>query len=334
MFKRLILLFVATCAFAGMPPLAFAEMPPLEDARVSIPYPELKALWQAAQPARPAPAPPVAARLLAARYHLTCQPGQVQGDAEFEVQSFVDEWILVPLFGESAQLDAVEPPDANVLIHDGQYTLAVNRAGLTKIKVHFAVKLDANPDSESLRLAVNPAAINTIALEGVPEGQVAQVEGGTLIAGEKGQASFRLPAKDTLSLTLQKPAPAPPAPAPITPSRWRVASQALVSFADGKAVYEAQMTADTDAGSGLSMDLQLSPGMRVTEITGDDLVHWQPGNPVHIAWQTRDILSRTFHLRYEVPHSIAPGDWTFRVPQVDGWQKRERPLRGRRGFRS
>ncbi|MGB8354245.1 MAG: hypothetical protein WCD79_10185 [Chthoniobacteraceae bacterium] len=308
MLKHLILLFVTTTAFA--------ELPPLEDARVSIPYPELKALWQAAQPVKTEEVPPVAARLLAARYHLSYQPGQVEGIGEFEVQCFTKEWTFVPLFGEPAQIDSVEPPDASVFVREGQYVLVVNQPGLTKVKVHFAAKLEANADSESLRLAVNPAAINTVTLDGVPDGKVAQVEGGTVIAGDKTKASFRLPAKNILALVLQKPAPAPPAPLPITPSQWRVDSQALVTFADGKAVYDVQMTVNTETGSGLSMELQLAPGTRVIEVKGDDLVRWQPGNPLRITWQTRDILSRTVHLRYEVPHAIAPGEWTLRIPQV------------------
>jgi len=305
-FKHLILLFAAVAALGAEPAL--------ERASVTIPYSELKTLWQAAQP-QPlsAPEPPVAAELLAARYDLTCQPGQLRGTAEFDVQCFQNKWTTIPLVGAWAQVDAIEPADANVIVKNGSYTLVLERAGRSKIKLHFAAKLASDGETDSLRLAISPATINTLTLDAIPDGKTVQVEGGTAIVIEKNKAAFRLPAKDLLDLSLHTiAAPLPPP----TPSRWRVNAESLVQFADGKLNYETMLAARADVGSGLSMDLQLPAGAHVTDVAGDDIVRWRCADTLHIEWKTRDVLSRVIAVICEIPFAAAPGDWQLAAPKV------------------
>src|ERR1044072_4183517 len=82
-------------AFAAEP----AAVPEFGDARVTLPYGELKTLWQAAQPEKPPEKrkPPVEATLLAARYQLTLKGDQASGVVDYETQSFSDEWTVIPL---------------------------------------------------------------------------------------------------------------------------------------------------------------------------------------------------------------------------------------------
>src|SRR3954470_6603770 len=96
----------AASAFADPP----AAAPDLKEAHVTLPYPELKALWQAAQRETPEKGkPPVEATLLAARYQLTLKGDQAAGLVEYEAQSFTDEWTIIPLLGAQTQIDEVEP---------------------------------------------------------------------------------------------------------------------------------------------------------------------------------------------------------------------------------
>src|SRR5438128_1643461 len=79
--KRPIMLVTCCAMFARVAAAQTNTAPPdLNDARVTIPYQELKSLWQAAQrekekPAQP-PKPPVAATLLSARYDIAVGSGQ------------------------------------------------------------------------------------------------------------------------------------------------------------------------------------------------------------------------------------------------------------------
>ena len=101
-FAQLAALGFALFAFAAEPP----SPPDLTEARVTLPYSELKALWQAAQ--REAPEkrkPPVEATLLSARYQIALKGDQASGVVEYETESFTDEWTVIPLLG--AQTAAV-----------------------------------------------------------------------------------------------------------------------------------------------------------------------------------------------------------------------------------
>ena len=87
-FAQVAAVALASSVFAAEAPAA----PDLSDARVTLPYGELKTLWQAAQHEAPEKRkPPVEAALLAARYQLVLKGDQATGVVEFETQSFTDE---------------------------------------------------------------------------------------------------------------------------------------------------------------------------------------------------------------------------------------------------
>lgn len=194
-----------------------AELPDLNDARVSIPYAELKSLWQASQRDKEAekPKPPVDAMLLSARYQLTLQPGQTGGVAEFEAQSFRDGWTLIPLIGSEAQLDKVEPQEARIILRDGRHTLVLDKPGKTVLKLHFAAKLTSDASGEHLRLPIPEAPVSCLTLNAIPDNKVLSVKDATQVSSAKGTADYRLPAKDCFEIDLQPVAPPPVA------SRWK-----------------------------------------------------------------------------------------------------------------
>src|SRR4051794_4700615 len=89
--------------------------PNLNEARVTLPYPELKALWQAAQRETPEKRkPPVEAALLSARYQVTLKGDLAAGVVEYEVENFTDQWTTIPLLGAQTQIDDIEPADAQL----------------------------------------------------------------------------------------------------------------------------------------------------------------------------------------------------------------------------
>jgi hypothetical protein len=314
---QIALLAVAVSALAAAPPPAAG--PDLSEARVTLPYSELKTLWQAAQHEAPEKRkPPVEATLLSARYQLVLKGDQATGVVEFETQSFTDEWTVIPLLGAQTQIDEVEPADVQLITRDGRFALVTNRIGKQKIRIKFAAKLTGTTEAAHFRLAIAPAAINTLSVAGIPEKQTLRIAGATQLSSEKDRAGYRLPAQDQLAFDVIPEK----AVVPITPSRWKLDAQALVQFGDGKLNYTARLAANTEQGSGLTMELEFPPGVDVTKITGADLSDWQTtttenqSRRVQLRWQTRDVLRRELEVEYNFAQPLTGGEWNLKSPQL------------------
>ena len=296
----------------GMLPLgALAELPDLGDARVNIPYSELKTLWEAAckKPLSESSPKPISAAVLSARYSINLGKSEASGVAEIELQTFQDDWVILPLLGAEAQLERIEPENARVFLKEGRYVFLSERAGKTSLKLHFGVPLALNGSTQALKLTVPQTAVSSLTLGTVPDGKLVQVRNATL--SQAGQ--YRLSASGTLELEVITPAPAP------VPSRWRTEAQALAEFADGRLQYRVWVAASAASGSGLSIELKLPPGARVTKVSGDDLARWTLHERLRLEWQTRDLLRREFEVVYNVPHSAGAGTWRLQLPEpVDG----------------
>jgi len=312
MFKfALTSVIVLQCAFC------LAETSDFNEARVTLPYKELKSLLDAANLGRtPDKAKsPVTSTLLSARYQLALQSGYAEGSVEIEAQSFSDEWTLIPLIDASAQIDRTEPADAQIVVRDGCYALVTNHAGKTKITIHFASPIASEGGAQSFEIPFAPAAIKTLNLSGLPEGQIARVPGGTAIASGKGITNYRLPKEQTVEVKI---IPQPEPPEPPVPSHWKIETQALVHYGEGKLRYQAHVSVFAESGSGLDIDLILPVSARVLEIKGDDLQNWTAGKTLRINWKTRNLLSREFDLNYEIPQPATAGEWKLQAPRVAG----------------
>lgn len=303
-------------AFAAEP----AAVPDLGEARVTLPYGELKALWQAAQREHTPEKrkPPVEATLLAARYQLALKGDQASGVVDYETQSFTDEWTVIPLLGAQTQIDEVEPAEVQLIVREGHYALVTNHTGKQKIRIKFAAKLTATTDGAHFHLATSPASINTLSVSGIPDKQMVRIAEATQLSAEKDRASFRLPAQDQLDFDVipEKPL-APPAP-----SRWKLGAHALVQFGDGKLNYTAHLAANTDHGSGLAMEFEFPAGVNVTKLNGADLADWQAVTTesqtrrVHVRWQTRDVLRRELEVEYNFAQPLTAGEWSLKSPRL------------------
>ncbi|HKP03243.1 MAG TPA: hypothetical protein VJU77_07725 [Chthoniobacterales bacterium] len=312
---RLALLMAATCAL-GAPT---APVPDLKAAEVTLPYPELKALWQAAQHETPERRkPPVESALLSARYQVALKGEVAAGVVEYEIESFTDEWITIPLLGAITQVDEVEPVDVQLIVRENHYALVTNRPGKQKLRLRFAVKLNGATEGARFVLEAAPAAINTLSVTGLPEKQTLRIPDATQLSAEKDRITYRLPARERIEFELVPEKPVTP---PIL-SRWNLDAQALVSFAEGKLNYEGRLAANTDNGSGLTMELELPAGFEVTKVTGADLDHWRVSKAenqarrLHLRWQTRDVLRRQVEIAYGAPQSLTGKEWNLKAPRL------------------
>ena len=312
------LLFLAAGASA---PATQPDNPPdLTEARVTIPYAELKELWQAAQGAKAAGAsrPPVEAALLSAHYQLAFAADQVEGVAEYETQSFDADWTTIPLIGAEAQIESINPPDAQILLRDGHYALVTHGLGKQTVKIQFAAKMTPSSAGPHLRLPISPASINTLLVTGIPENEVASVAGTTQIAAGKNQATFRLPARNQIDVDfVAKESLAPP-----MPSSWKIDPQIFVRLGDGRLSYRARLAAQADNGSGLSMELEIPPGATVSKITSIDLAEsriatGEDGKRVaRLRWETRNVLRREIEIEYDLPEPPAGAEWKLESPRL------------------
>src|SRR3954449_12807817 len=105
---RLGLLALAASAWAAAP----VSTPDLNEARVTLPYSELKALWEAAHREQSEKRkPPVEAALLSARYQIAVHGDLGAGVVDYEIENFTDDWIAIPLLGAQTQVEEIEPAD-------------------------------------------------------------------------------------------------------------------------------------------------------------------------------------------------------------------------------
>ena len=293
---------------------SLAQTADLSDARVTLPYPELKSLWESAQAAKQPEkvVPPVDAALLSARYDLTLKDGYAEGAVEIELQCFCEEWTVIRLIASETQIDRVEPVDTEVINRDGFYAAMIKGVQRKKVTLHFASPTSTANGSESIPIPWISSPIRTLTLHGLQKGKTATVNGGTLIATADGTISYRLPSEKTVQLLVATPPEAP------VPSHWKTETEAMVHFADGRLRYEAHLSAFAQNGSGLDIELALPPSARVLEVKGEDIDGWSAAKTLVVHWKTRDFLTRELDLVYEIPQSATAGKWKLQAPSVLG----------------
>lgn len=311
------LLLAALTAHAAEP-----SVPDLGHAYVTIPYAELRALWEAGQrrpePVKePAPAP-VAFLVHRADVRLELGESSSAIDATFEVESLDAKWQTIPLLGGDARLDKAEAGERSVIWSDG-YALLTNAAGKTPVALHLATR-GAKHLATPLTLKLGSASVKRLTISGVPAGQEVRVNGQAAATGKDGIALVYLPGEaGEVSIELAAPK-MEEAPKPITPSHFQTQSQTLVHFAEGRLRFLARVFARTDDGSGMEMTLALPANASAITVSGEDLADWSQSRAddgrrlLRVRWKTRDVLDREVALAYAVPQSPLADQWTLQVP--------------------
>lgn len=311
-----------------------AQEPPAQDfgrAYVTIPYSELRALWEAGhdkpQPPREPEAPPVAA--LVHRADLRLQFSDAGGvlDAEFDVEMLGTQWQTIPLLGGDVRLDKADAGERSVIWKDG-YALLTNTAGKTPIALHLATR-GAKQMAFPLKLNLCSASVKRLTVTGVPAGLEVRVNGQAAAAMKDGMAVFHLPG-DAGEVSIELGAPKKiEAERPITASHWRTQSEVLVRFAEGRLRFLSRLFAQADDGSGLEMAVEVPANAAGVTVVGEDLADWSQTRAddgrriLRVRWKTRDVLDRELAVTYAVPQSPLAEEWTLQGPlAADGGEAR------------
>ena len=309
MLKKFVLLIALTSAADAQ----HATPPELNDARITIPYSELKELWKAAQQNTLAPSkPPVSAALLSARYNVELGDDHLVGVVEFETQSFTDEWTMLRLVPATLQVDKIEPAGANLVAIEGALSLLTNHAAKQQVKLHFTAPLVQEGDDARAQLPSSAAVANLLTVRGVPADKTLHVGNAAAVSSAKDVAVFRLAAQEPIELRIAAISKTPNAP-----TQWQTAAQCFVRFSDDVLHYAAHVTAIANGGSAQSLRLKLPAGARVIAVESEDLASWRSDDSliVTVQWRSANVPQRQVDVSYDLPQA-AEGEWTLHAPEA------------------
>lgn len=201
----------------------------LAGAAVTLPYTELKSLIESGK--KPAPAePPVPFAILSAEYRLAPGESSLSGAAAFEVASFRQGALLVPLIADSVVVSRIEPAEAAIVVKDGFYNLLVDGPKRQTVTLHFDWKGKMDGDSLSFQCGISPAAVSELALSPVPEGASVDVAGAVQ---EAKSGSWHLGALGRMEIRMAKKSGTQAGTVVAMPAVVREASSAMRIVSDG-----------------------------------------------------------------------------------------------------
>ncbi len=306
-----------------------ADLPDVANARITIPYSELKALWVAAQQDKRAAAPkaPVTGAITSVRYEIELRGENAVGIVEFDTQTFTDDWTILPLISSDTPVERIEPADASIIVRDNNFALLTNRASKQHIKMHFGANLLQEGEGSRLKVGSSPALAKLVTIRGVPADKVVRIQHATQVSLSKEASVFRLAPQESLEIQL---VPVPTTKA--SPSQWQISVQCLAKFSDDVLQYQALVTAAATGGSATDLSLTLPSNARISSITGEDLASWRSDESssntrtIAVRWRSPGITNRKIDIVYELPQN-AEGEWTLHAPQA-GEGKTLRPIFG------
>ena len=301
---------------------AESPAPDLRGATVTIPYSELRALWEASQrkPEPPKEAAPAPVSFVVHRAEVRLDLGEATSaiTATFDAESLDAKWQNIPLLGGDAQLDKADAAEQAVIWDDG-YALLTKAAAKTPVALHLTTR-GTKQFLTPLKLMLGSASVKRLTISGIPSGQEIRVNEQRAVANKEGIALVHLPGEaGEVSIELSAPK-IEVAPKPATPSIWRTESQTIVRFTEGRLGFLSRVFARADDGSGFEMTLSLPPNASLFTVTGADLADWTQSRAddgrrlVRVRWKTRDVLDREVMLAYAIPQSPLADQWTLQAP--------------------
>jgi hypothetical protein len=206
--------------------------------------------------------------------------------------------------------------DAEVVRHNGGYCLLAPGPGEYELTMRLATPdpADATAD-QGLRLTPAAATRNRLVISGIPDGASVRIDGLSPAESGPGRAVYDLPGIGGQIQVLVEPV------RPVIPSDWVVQSEVLVQYQEGMLHYDGRVYCRADAGSGLSMDLRLPGGAHAVTVVGEDLddallgPREESGRPLHIQWNTPDILDRTLQITYQAAQPPLTPQWELAAPR-------------------
>ena len=297
-----------------------------KQAQVTLPYSEVKELWEAAKARSVEPEeaqPPVQAVVRSMKADVGIGEETIQLSVTFEVESFEDGWHSIPLLGGSAQLVSVEPAGASVVWKDDGYVLLRDEAGESAVTLAFSKTRKGGRRELILDLVPRNATVQVLSVVGVPRDRGLELNGSPLPV-MNGTATTALSQNlGSLKLGLIAAMEDSARPKVAVPSSWDVSSQILTRYDDGALHYEARLFAQDRTGAGDEMALQLPKNARNVAVQSDSIAATRPTRTgegelrYQVSWEDAGTLDRQIQLRFELPVSPLAEVWPLFVPKAE-----------------
>ncbi|MEM9016021.1 MAG: hypothetical protein AAGC68_03340 [Verrucomicrobiota bacterium] len=300
------------------------ELPDFDEARVSIPYAELKSLWEAAHPVEEERAdPPLDHALQLANYSIDFSLDPPLGAAEFEVSIFADGWHSIPLFGGPTGVDRIEAPEGVSVVREGERFLALSKGiGSHRIQLQFSLpKRMKWIQGNEVLLHPAPATRSEVRVAGLGDDLRLRVGSLEPVQSETGETVFHFGEGDRAH-RLELETRTAPAAEELAESRWSADSLLLVRYEDGRLHYRALIQAQTASGAGDALSMALPVQASRVAVEGEGILRWQmrerteDHRMVSIRWEATGVLDRTVEVAWEVPQSPLAESWTLHPPAV------------------
>jgi hypothetical protein len=290
----------------------------IQRASVTLPYTELRALWEAARAARePRPAEekaPVDWIINNIEVHVVLDGMNAAVEAAFDLQTLDQKWQRIPLIAGDPTLNTAEVADRSIVWEDG-YTLLTHQAEKLHAVLHLNAALrDSFEKGATLRMRLPAATVKRLSIAGPPAGVEVTVDDQRPVAAAGAAAQFVLGSEGRETVVRFSSA------APVKPTlaaQWKVESQILATYADGRLRLENRLFARADDGSAQQIELLLPRAAGGITVAGEDLADWsiirsdQGARRLQIQWKTRDLLDRELTIAYTIPQSPLEAEWSL-----------------------
>lgn len=318
-------------------------------ATVTLPYAELKQLWQAARDREKAdaaavfeaePKPPLSAVLRSAAYRLEVSGDDLLLAADYRAENLDrDQWQRLALLEGDFSLIESLPEDALVVRKSNGYELLLPPGAKLELQLRFAAPA-ALPrgwwiENDLPKFQPAPASVRTLQSVNLPDDltvTIGNVEwtGDTATPGEGRPRVLPtlgapLPWK-LIKLDPNAPSGRPADDAVPTPVAWQLRSELFAAFDDGKLKFDLHIHARTEAeNGGRLLHLLLPVGARGISAEGEGLIRQRelprakPTDPrrLELLWTDADRAEREFAVEFELAQSPLANQWTLPLPQSD-----------------
>lgn len=314
--------------------VALAESAPdLKSATVTIPYSELRALWEAAQakptppPVEP-PEPPVPFVITAAQHavELGADPSVAEVTSKFEINVLSRQPAMVPLIGSEAALAEIKAEGGSIVPSVGFHALYVTAPGRKSVVLRYSLRARAGG---SFELPVTPAATGEVTFAGVPAGREVDLRRAFRVGGP-GPLRFRLAATDAVAFALVAPQVVKPKAAPV-PATWQAVTHAVVRLNEGRLEMLAQIVASQSAGDIPTLTFSLPVEANVQEVQAEHLDRWETARSedgrarlVTVTFKRPEESRRLLALAYDLPAPASDREWSAAVPLVQRAESQRR----------
>ena len=293
----------------------------LEEAKITLPYPELKSLLQ---PTSPSAATPLPSRL-STHLKWTIVNEQPVIEATFRVASYSDALQQVALLNGAFAMDQVDPATTILSTQEQELRLSCQRSGVHSFKA-LIHPIESNQDF-SLQLPSCPSIVLDVAELPKNLSYTLTSQRGLEILKSNSTHHFSHQG-DTLTFhRLQSEEQQALTQAPI-PSDWSWQHESLVQVKQDQLTYQIISHATATSGSGMEAQLQIPHEARNLLIAGDDLLQYKLTRTenrqqiAHLSWKSRDILDRSLVITYQMPIRPMDASWTLQSPGDSSSQSR------------